>query len=130
MINFTRKRSTSQFPYSLGDSSLSMCSPYKYIGAHLRSNLSWVTHINTVTSDASPNLGYIKRNLKTTPDHLRKLALGTCGRPKLEFASAIWRPHQKYLATRIKAVKIQNRATRVLTSPYSFEITVSLLKRR
>lgn len=125
-MNFSRKRSLSQFPYTLSTSSLSVCSSYKYLAVHFTSNLSWVTHINSVTADASRTLGYIKRNLKSAPNHLRKLAYETYVRPKLEYAAAIWSPHQKYLTTHIE--KVQTRAARFITSSYSYSMSVSLLK--
>lgn len=84
VINLTHKQSLSHFLHRLGTSSLSVCPPHKYLDVHLVSNLSCDTHINSVTGDAFRTLGYIKLNLKTAPDHHRKLAYERYVRLKLE----------------------------------------------
>lgn len=126
LVSFTRKRSVSSFCYALNNASLPAVSSYKYLGVHLTSNLSWVTHINITTAESSRTLGYLKRNLKAAPAHLRHLAYNTYVRPKLEYASPIWNPHQKYLINQLESV--QNRAARFISSSYSRFASVSLLK--
>lgn len=126
LVSFTRKRTNSDFAYSLNNSPIIAVSAYQYLGVELTSNLSWVSHINTITAKASRTLGYLKRNLKSAPSHLRKLSYETYVRPKLEYASAIWAPHQTYLINQIES--IQNRAARFISSSYSRFDSVSLIK--
>lgn len=126
LVPFTRKHTNLDFAYRLSNSPIGSASAYKYLGVELTSDLSWVSHINTITANASRTLGYLKRNLKSAPPHLRKLAFETYVRPKLEYASSIWAPHQSYLIKHIEA--IQNRAARFISSSYSRYDSVSLIK--
>lgn len=126
VVSFSRKQSLSLHSYLLYNSPLSVSTSYKYLGVHLSDNLSWSNHIDAITSSASKTLGYLRRNLFSAPPHLRKLAYETYVRPILEFASAVWNPHQKYLINQIES--IQNRAARFITSTYSRQASVSFLK--
>lgn len=125
-MSFTRSRDVSTFCYSLFNTPLSRPHSHKYLGLHFTSDLSWSTHISHVISEANKSLGYIRRNLKHAPPHLRHLAFTTLVRPKLEYASSIWDPYQDYLIKNLEGV--QNRATRFILSDYSFQTSVSALK--
>lgn len=125
-MTFTRKRSLSTFQYFLDGSPLRPTSSYKYLGIHLASNLSWASHINKITADASRTLGYLKRNLRDAPPTTRKLAYQTLVRPKLEYASSIWSPDQDYLSRSLESV--QNRAARFITGNYSRHSSVTKIK--
>lgn len=69
---------------------------YKYLGVHLITNLRWNDHINHILASANRSLAFLKCNRKQAPAHLRTLAYTTLIRFKIEFASAIWDPHQAY----------------------------------
>lgn len=84
----------------------------------MTNNTSWKICIDTAAAQAFHTLGCIKRNLKSAPPHLRKLAYETCVHPKLEYALAMC---QSQLTQKNEAIK--NRAVRLITSSYSHEIS-------
>lgn len=103
-VTFTRRKSQLSYCYFLNDVPINSASSYKYLGVHVTSNLSWTKHIETISAEASRTLGYIKRNIKLGPPHLRQLAYETYVRPKLEYAAAIWNPNQQYLTNHLEAI--------------------------
>lgn len=125
-LSFTRKRAVLANIYSINAVPIASVSCYKYLGVHLTSSLSWITHIDSICSTASRTLGYLRRNLKCASPDVKKLAFITFVRPKLEYASAIWHPSQAYLTTKLES--IQNRAARFISSQYSHKTSVTELK--
>lgn len=71
-------------------------------------------------------LGYIPRNFKDAPNKLKRLLYVTLVRPKLEYASAIWHPHQKVLVDLIESV--QSRAARFILNDHSRLSSVTSMK--
>ncbi len=68
---------------------------------HLSSHnnkLKWDQHINNITGAANRMLGFLARTMRKCPRQLKEKAYKTCVRPKLEYCSTIWDPHQqKYI---------------------------------
>lgn len=93
---------------------------------HISSGLTWSTHINSVANSANRVLGYLRRNLALTTPAVKLLAYTTFVRPKLEYANAIFDPHQINLINVLESV--QNRATRFILSEYSRGSSISALK--
>ena len=67
----------------------------KYLGVDISSSLSWNSHIERIASTANRTLGFIRRNIKTKMSVIRETAYNTLVRPQLEYASAVWDPHNK-----------------------------------
>lgn len=126
-ISFSRKNTVIDSTYNIKSVAVTRTSSYKYLGVHITSSLSWTTHIQTICSKASRTLGFLRRNLKSASPEVKKLAYITFVRPKLEYASSVWHPSQSYLISDLEA--IQNRAARFITSQYSRNTSVTLLKR-
>ena len=59
----------------------------------LSSDLSWNSHITAICTKANQKLGFIKRNLKGTPQELKCLAYIAFVRSGMEYAGIIWDPH-------------------------------------
>ena len=66
-------------------------STFKLLGIHLDTNLSWSTHINSITSKASKRL-YFLRQLKTAGVPYKQLLhfYTAVIRPVLEYAAPAW----------------------------------------
>lgn len=126
VMSFSRKHDNSDFLYSINHSAVSQAASYKYLGVHLTPNLSWSTHISAICAKASKSLGYLRRNLRCAPALVRKHAYLTFIRSQLEFASAIWSPHQNYLIVQLES--IQNRAARFITRKYDRHLSVTQIK--
>uniref|UniRef100_A0A147BD87 Putative endonuclease/reverse transcript n=1 Tax=Ixodes ricinus TaxID=34613 RepID=A0A147BD87_IXORI len=126
LIRFTRKKSILYHQYFLDSDLIETVSMYKYLGVRLTSDLSWNNHIEAIHADSSRTLGFIRRNLRSAPPLVRKMAYDTFTKPKLEYAASIWSPHQAYLINHLEAV--QNRAARFILSTYDFSVSVSALK--
>ena len=82
----------------------------KYLGVTLSHDMQWSCHVREVQSKASRTLGFLKRNLKGAPYHLRALAYQSMVQSTMDYAGAIWDPHQKTLADKLECV--HNRAAR------------------
>lgn len=125
-MHVTRCRSELNYTYTLMSTCLSLVESYRYLGILLTTNLTWSEHILKLVAEASQALGYIRRNLSLSPPTIRKMAYETFIRTKLEYASAIWNPHQSYLIDAIESV--QNRAARFITSKYDWHLSVTDIK--
>ena len=79
----------------------------KYLGVDISSSLSWNSHIDRIACTANQTLGFVRRNTKTKMSKVRETAY-TCNtlvRPQLEYASAVWGPHNKGWISQIKQVQ-------------------------
>lgn len=84
--------------------------------AHRRScHLSWLVHIQRITSDAKRTLGFLKRNLGLAPSQLNLIAFTSLVQPKLLYASCVWDTHQSYPICSLEAAQTPTRILFVLT---------------
>lgn len=127
-MSFTNRKSRIPTAYTLNNNPLELVTTYKYLGVHIYSDLTWNHHINLTVASVNRSLGLLKHNLKHAPSHLRSRAYTTLIRPKIEYASAIWDPHQAYLINSIES--LQNRAVRFIYSDYSRHTSITALKKR
>lgn len=125
-MQVSRKRTNFSFQYSVNFQPLTQVDSYRYLGVIITSKLTWSEHIEQLVTASAKSLGYIKRSLTSCPPQIRKLAYETFTRTKLEYASAIWNPHQNYLIDALEA--IQNRAARFITSQYSSRLSITSIK--
>ena len=89
----------------------------KYLGIELTNNLTWSTHISHVNKKANKTNAFVHRNLQGCPQSVLTTAYKSLVRPILEYASAVWDPHQKKYVEAIEAV--QKRAARRTTRNFS-----------
>ncbi len=73
-------------------------------------------HIDNMTAKANQCLGFLRRNLKITSEKVKSHAYKALVRPKLEYCSTIWDPHQKQQINQIE--KVQRRAARFTCNRY------------
>lgn len=113
--------------YFLDNVALLPVNCYKYLGVHISNDLSWNTHIEYVISNSNRMLGYLRRNFSSVSTSLKLNLYKTLVRSKLEYACALWDPHQVTLIHCLES--IQNRAARYILSSYSRTASVSTMKK-
>ena len=97
----------------------------KYLGVILSQDMKWSAHTNHISSKANQKLGFIKRNLKGSPQELKCLAYISLVRSSMEYASSVWDPH---LIKDIDSLeRIQRRAARWITNTYDRSTSVTVL---
>ena len=67
----------------------------KYLGVDISGSLTWNAHIDRIASTANRTLGFVRGNIKSKVSKVRETAYNTLVRPQLEYASAVWDPHNK-----------------------------------
>ena len=80
----------------------------KYLGVDISCSLTWNSNIDRITGSANRTLGFVRRNIKTRMSKVRETAYNTLVRPQLEYASAVWDPHNKNRISQIE--QVQRRA--------------------
>ena len=110
------KKKPTQYQYKLRDAELQEVDHHPYLGVELSKNLTWAKHINQISTKANKMLGLLRRNLGTCKQSTKDIAYKTLVRPRLEYCSAVWDPHQKIHIDNLE--KIQRRAARFVTNNY------------
>ena len=95
VVHVTGSRKTVKTYYVLHGQVLESVSCARYLGVDISSGLTWNSHIDRVTANANPTLGFIRRNIKTKMPKVREAAYNSLVRPQLEYALAVWDPHTK-----------------------------------
>ena len=83
----------------------------------IANGLSWKPHITRITSSASQSLGFLRRNIRLNHPQLKAMTYKALVRPRLEYVSCVWDPHQATYIDRIGIV--QRRAAQWVCSDYS-----------
>ena len=104
------------YSYKLSGQVLDEVKDSKYLGVTISDNLDWSKHITTTTTKANARLSFIKRNLKDCPQKLKEMAYFSLVRSFVDYASAVWDPHQKF--NQVKLEMVQRRAARFVKSRY------------
>ena len=96
--------------YSMNGEPIRPVQEAKYLGVTLAHDLRWDSHIRGVEAKAARTLGFLKRNLKGAPFHLRALAYTSMVQSTMDYAAAIWDPHEKTKSSLLE--RVHNRAAR------------------
>lgn len=78
--------------YSLKNVFFLSVSSYKFLGAHISSDLSWQTYTSYVINNANRMLGFLKHNFSLAPFSLKLTSFKTLLRSKHEYAASLWDP--------------------------------------
>ena len=82
-------------------------------------------HVNTICAKANQKLGFVNRNLKGTPEELKRLAYITLVRSSMEYACTVWDPSLSKDSESLE--RIQRRAARWITRKFDHTSSVSAL---
>lgn len=115
-ITITRKRAPLKSSYTLRGHQLKHTDQAKYLGVSLTSKLDWTPHINSKVAKANKTLGFVKRNLKNAPEHVRETAYKALVRPQVEYCATVWDPWTADLIN--KTEMVQRRAARFVLKRY------------
>lgn len=122
-MSVTRKKKKIEHPYTLHNQTLETVKRATYLGVELTPDLSWKAHINSICTKANNTLSFIRRNVKIDNRKVRETAYKGLVRPKLEYYSPIWNPHQD---THIRNIEmVQRRAARFTLGRYSYKLSVT-----
>ena len=77
---------------------------------------TWNSHIHRIAITTNQTLGVVRRNIKTKVSKVPETAYNTLVRSQLEYASAVWEPHNKGLISQIE--QVQKRAVRLTVNNF------------
>ena len=97
----------------------------KYLGVVLNHRLCWSTHVSQISAKANQKLGFIKRNLRGSPQELKRLAYIAIVRSSMEYACTVWDP--LYTQDRDRLERIQRRAARWIANTRDRRTSVTAL---
>ena len=95
VLHITQSRNPIRYNYTMHGQTLESVESARYLGFEISSDLSFSHHINRITSNAQKNLGFLKRNIKTTHSGIYEAAYKTIVQPQLEYTSTTWSPYTK-----------------------------------
>ena len=73
VLHITRSRNPIRYKYTMHGQILESVENARYLGVDISSDLGFSHHIHRITSNAQKNLGFLKRNIKTTHSGIREL---------------------------------------------------------
>ena len=128
VVHITRSPRPIKTSYTMHGHVLDSVDSARYLGVDISSNLSFSTHINRISSNASKSLGYLKRDILTKHPGIREAAYKTIVRPQLEYASTVWNNNLKKDKDKIESV--QKRANRWTLNNYSSYASVTNMQKQ
>ena len=79
--------------YTLHGHILKSVDSAKYLGVHVRQDMSWQTHVNKTAAKASSTLGFLRCNLYSCTQDVRERTHSMFVLPTLNYAPAAWDPY-------------------------------------
>ena len=125
VVQCTRNTSPITHNYILKGHILETSEQHSYLGILINKSLSWSSHISTIAAKATKTLNFLKRNLSSCSQRVKKSAYITMVRPQMEYASAVWDPYYNSQIQQLE--KVQHRAARWIYNDYSRFSSVSAM---
>jgi hypothetical protein len=98
VLKITKKKKTVDFDYDINGQTLETVASNPYLGAELTNTMSWDKQVQKVVAKGNKALGFIRKNVGSCPEEVKKQAYLAFVRPHLEYASSAWDPHlQKHI---------------------------------
>ena len=111
MLTVSSKKKPITFAYHLGSTNLHHVQEEKDLGVIMTGNLSWNSHVQSITSKANKLLGLLRRTCALLTDvRVRRTLYLSLVKSQLCYAREVWSPHIH--AQKIKLEQVQRRATR------------------
>ena len=118
VLKITKKKKLIDFKYHLHNQVLSTTRTAKYLGITIDDKLQWTDHIRSVCKKANGLLAFLKRNIKSCPQHIKAKCYCAFVKPVLEYGSCVWDPHHQTHIDNLE--KIQKNAGRFVTKNYNY----------
>ena len=122
-----RSRSPVVKDYTLCNQTLVAVEQHPYLGVLLSSNLRWNSHVDMIAKKGNSSLAFVRRKLYACSEGTKRAAYVSLVRPYLEYATAVWDPYRQNQVENLEA--IQSRAVRFIKHDYSYNTSVSKLKK-
>ena len=120
MVQLTRKRIKKiHASYTLEGADFENVESIKYLGVTITSDLRWNTHVSNNCTKANRTLRFMRRNLYSCPQEIKKAAYKGLSRPVLDNGSSVWDPPGVVLQEELESV--QKRAARFVAGNYNYE---------
>ena len=74
-MNITKRRTALPSQYQLHGHTLATDMEAKYLGVQITADLRWDAHITDICNKANKTLGFLRRNIKTTDERLKKCSI-------------------------------------------------------
>jgi hypothetical protein len=112
VLKITKKKKTVDFDYNINGHILETVTSNPYLGAELTNTMSWDKQVQKVVTKGNTALGFMRRNVGSCPEEVKKQAYLALVLPHLEYASSAWDPHLQKHIQQIEMV--QRRAARFI----------------
>jgi len=91
--------------YTMDNEPLNSIDSCVYLGVTVNSRLRWNQHIDQISAAVNRMLGFLRRTLYRCPQHLKERKYKAVVRPKLEYCSNVWDPHQQKYIDKLEMTK-------------------------
>ena len=119
LLKFANKKEKIPTNYKIHDTPILETDSAKYLGVAIDANLNWRYQYSSMIKKCNSTLAFIRRNLNHSPRFVRERCYTALVRPRIEYAGAVWDPHNKIHRQEIE--KVQKRAARFVTGNYKME---------
>ena len=109
VLRIWRKQNPVESNYVLMGKVLDSVTHHPYLGVELSRNLDWGQHVNNKVMKANRSLGFLRRNLSSGPEGVKKAAYKALVRPHVEYASSVQSINQSinFIYPRIYSVALK-----------------------
>ena len=108
LLRCTHSLSPILYDYTLANHNIAIKRLHTYLGIGIDSNMTWSSHIQTISNKSTKVLNFIKRNTYNCPPDTKRTAYLTLARLIMEYAASVWDPY--YNVDIYKSEKVQQRA--------------------